>query len=102
MCMPASAPTRDHALSTPASEYHHAPAAYGRASGAVGRPGEDERPHGDEPAAGHHRNETGLSGRAAAVPVHERQVVFVDEGGADGGADDAHGDGDEHEARDAR
>ena len=67
----------------------------------VGRPGENEEADGDEPAAGHHGDEADLGGRPAVVLGHEGEVVLVDERGADGREDDADGDGDEHEARDA-
>lgn len=64
-------------------------------------PGEDEQADGDEPAGDHHGDQTDLGGRLAVVLLDLLEVVLVDDGSAESGADDAHGKRDEHETGDA-
>ena len=68
----------------------------------VAGPREDEESDGDEPARQHHGDQSRLGGRFPVVLGHERQVVLVHQRRACGREQDAHGDGDEHEARGAR
>ena len=61
-------------------------------------PGEDKQADGDEPATAHHRHKADFCRGRAAVTRAEREVVFVHQRCAGGGAEDADRDGDEHEA----
>lgn len=66
----------------------------------VRRPRKDEQPDGDAPARDHHRDEPRLGRRVPPVLLVEVEVVPVHERPRQRTHDDAHGDGDEHEARD--
>lgn len=66
----------------------------------VGSPGEDEETDGDEPAGDHHGDQADLGGGLAVVLLDLLEVVLVDDGRAQGRADDADGERNEHKTGD--